>query len=264
MFSEADLKAKKVQELKELAKQLGLPTTGKKDELIAAVLAAQTAPAGSGAGLDAGTEAELVAAADGAAGNGAVPVGGRSIVFALDEKKAELETAKKANLVAVKVLSDQERSQLRAAKFGASLGVAKVMSGAPAAAGAKAAGGGVGGLGAPKTLEEQIKILERGLKYGTTSEADQKKLEALRRQQEAVKEKQRLALDKVELMDPEKLAAREKKFGKPLLTATPKNVKDPEAMRKRAEKFGKPVLPPASGDDDARKKARLERFAAAN
>jgi hypothetical protein len=40
-------------------------------------------------------------------------------------------------------------------------------------------------------------ILERGLKYGTTSEADQKKLEALRRQQEAVKEKQRLALDKV-------------------------------------------------------------------
>lgn len=55
--------------------------------MIAAVLAAQTAPAGSGAGLDAGTEAELVAAADGAAGNGAVPVGGRSIVFALDEKK---------------------------------------------------------------------------------------------------------------------------------------------------------------------------------
>jgi hypothetical protein len=43
----------------------------------------------------------------------------------------------------------------------------------------------------------QIKILERGIKYGTTSDADKAKLEKLRKQLEAQKEKQRLALDKV-------------------------------------------------------------------
>jgi hypothetical protein len=40
-------------------------------------------------------------------------------------------------------------------------------------------------------------VLERGIKYGTVSEADKAKLEKLRKQLEAQKEKQRLALDKV-------------------------------------------------------------------
>jgi hypothetical protein len=43
----------------------------------------------------------------------------------------------------------------------------------------------------------QVKVLERGIKYGTCSEADKAKLEKLRKQLEAQKEKQRLALDKV-------------------------------------------------------------------
>jgi hypothetical protein len=63
-------------------------------------------------------------------------------------------------------------------------------------------------------------------------------------------------------MDPDRMAAREKKFGKPLLTAAAakKDPKDPEAMRKRAQKFGKPLVPPAAAgataDDEARKKVR--------
>jgi hypothetical protein len=43
----------------------------------------------------------------------------------------------------------------------------------------------------------QVKVLERGIKYGTSSDADKAKLEKLRKQLEAQKEKQRLALDKV-------------------------------------------------------------------
>lgn len=61
-----------------------------------------------------------------------------------------------------------------------------------------AAGAAAGGAAAaPKTLEEQIKIIERGIKYGTASESDQQKLEKLKKQLEAQHEKQRLALDKV-------------------------------------------------------------------
>lgn len=53
-------------------------------------------------------------------------------------------------------------------------------------------------------------------------------------------------------MDPDKMAAREKKFGRPLLSA--KDPKDPEAMKKRAAKFGKPVKASSGDDDEARKK----------
>lgn len=59
-------------------------------------------------------------------------------------------------------------------------------------------------------------------------------------------------------MDPDKMAAREKKFGRPLLSA--KDPKDPEAMKKRAAKFGKSVKPSSGGDDEARKKVRLGGF----
>lgn len=62
---------------------------------------------------------------------------------------------------------------------------------------AAAAGAAAGGSAAPKTLEEQIKIIERGIKYGTASDADKQKLEKLKKQLEAQHEKQRLALDKV-------------------------------------------------------------------
>jgi hypothetical protein len=56
-------------------------------------------------------------------------------------------------------------------------------------------------------------------------------------------------------MDPDKLAAREKKFGKPLLASSAKkDIKDPDAMKRRAEKFGKPLAASSSGDDEARKK----------
>lgn len=58
----------------------------------------------------------------------------------------------------------------------------------------------------------------------------------------------------VELQDPDKMAAREKKFGKPLLSA--KDPKDPEAMKKRAAKFGKPVVASSTQTDEARKKVR--------
>lgn len=53
-------------------------------------------------------------------------------------------------------------------------------------------------------------------------------------------------------MDPDKMAAREKKFGKPLLSA--RDPKDPEAMKKRAAKFGKPVKASTNAEDEARKK----------
>jgi hypothetical protein len=58
-----------------------------------------------------------------------------------------------------------------------------------------------------------------------------------------------------ELADPEKLKAREAKFGKVLIKPDSKNPKDPELMKKRAEKF-KPQGTAAvtSKDDEARKK----------
>jgi hypothetical protein len=61
-------------------------------------------------------------------------------------------------------------------------------------------------------------------------------------------------------MDPDRMAEREKKFGKPLLTAAAaRNLdpKDPEALRRRAEKFGKKTAPPGSsggGEEDAARK----------
>lgn len=60
-----------------------------------------------------------------------------------------------------------------------------------------------------------------------------------------------------ELADPEKLKAREAKFGKVLLKADSKGPKDPELMKKRAEKF-KPqgLVAVTSVDDEARKKVR--------
>lgn len=254
VYTEAELKAKTVKDLKEIAKELGAAATGKKDELVAAILAVSADPA---AADDAGLEDELEEpaaeeAAAPAAGADAAAASGKhaSIVFALEGKKVE---EKKANIVGVKALSDAERAQLRAAKFG----IKPAAGSAAAKPDAKAAGGG---KAADKTLEEQVKVLERGIKYGTCSEADKAKLEKLRKQLEAQKEKQRLALDKVELTDPDKMAAREKKFGKPLTAG--KDPKDPELLKKRAAKFGKPIAAPASAaDDDARKKARLERFA---
>jgi hypothetical protein len=58
-----------------------------------------------------------------------------------------------------------------------------------------------------------------------------------------------------ELADPEKLKAREAKFGKVLTKPDSKNPKDPELMKKRAEKF-KPqgIAAVTSKDDEARKK----------
>lgn len=67
-----------------------------------------------------------------------------------------------------------------------------------APAGAAAAGGGVGA--APTGLAEEIKRLERGVKYGKASDADVKKLEGLRKKLAAQEEKQRLALDKARVL----------------------------------------------------------------
>lgn len=59
------------------------------------------------------------------------------------------------------------------------------------------------------------------------------------------------------MTDPNRMAEREKKFGKSILKES-KNPKDPELMKKRAEKFGKVIAAGASaGDDDARKKVIL-------
>lgn len=57
------------------------------------------------------------------------------------------------------------------------------------------------------------------------------------------------------MADPEKLKAREAKFGKVLTKTDSKNLKDPELMKKRAEKF-KPqgLAAVTSADDEARKK----------
>jgi hypothetical protein len=64
-------------------------------------------------------------------------------------------------------------------------------------------------------------------------------------------------LSQKELMDPEKLKAREAKFGKPLLKVGggKEPITSTEALKKRAERFGVATKP--TGDDEARKKVRV-------
>lgn len=145
-----------VQDLKEIAKEIGAPAGGKKDELIAAILAVSGADGlDDGLGDAADDIIDDPAAAEPAAGSGApvaaaeaaAPGKHASIVFALDKPQVRIVnnqnmasiillvtsfytcswskpgcavavqvTEKKANIVGIKTLSDAERAQLRAAK----------------------------------------------------------------------------------------------------------------------------------------------------
>lgn len=84
----------RIQDLKEIAKELGVSTGGKKDELISAILAAQQEPAGDDAvgALDEGVEELEEPAGDEAAAAGepaAAAAAGKhaAIVFNLAENK---------------------------------------------------------------------------------------------------------------------------------------------------------------------------------
>lgn len=144
-----------LQDLKELARELGAPAGGRKEELVSAILAAQGTPeAAAGAEeLDDGLGDDIVdgAGAAGAAGGPAPATAAEgkhaAIVFALEKQQvwavATVQAApvplagsldavgslltllcwalqavehKKANIVGIKTLSDSERAQLRAAK----------------------------------------------------------------------------------------------------------------------------------------------------
>jgi hypothetical protein len=145
------------QDLKEVAKAIGAPTGGKKDELISAILEAETAQAADNLDDDgladaddllADAAAAAPAAAGGAPGAGApAAADGKhaTIVFSLAAEQViptvtftfqvkpptnwltntvsavvwdivQAAAHKKANIAGVKVLSDKEREQLRAAK----------------------------------------------------------------------------------------------------------------------------------------------------
>lgn len=142
--------------MKEVAKAIGAPTGGKKDELINAILEAEAAQAadnldddglGDAEDLLADAAAAAPAAAGGAPAAGAPAADGKhaTIVFSLAAEQVILTVSsplqmepstnwllntvslvdwtilqaaahKKANIAGVKVLSDKEREQLRAAK----------------------------------------------------------------------------------------------------------------------------------------------------
>lgn len=141
------------QDLKEIAKELGLGVGGKKDELVATILASSAAADADGlddglgdAGEDVVGEAAVAGeqAGSGAGAAAAAPGKHASIVFALEKQQvlavSQLSRApagppectqvlssalcafcpqvtdKKANIVGIKTLSDTERAQLRAAK----------------------------------------------------------------------------------------------------------------------------------------------------
>eukprot|EP00877_Chromochloris_zofingiensis_P014062 jgi/Chrzof1/890/Cz01g32250.t1 len=292
MSSKASLEALKLTELKEECKRLGLPVTGKKEQLVTRILEAQshqeeeevgesvpeaaganaTAAAPTVGNADSTADDGLAAAVDPAVTHAAGLSSGKhgKIVFAVHddgsvehkppaatdrqgsmsklialEKASSGDAAKPnpaptaANIDKVKQLTVEERNKLREAKFqkGVILDPERLKARAQR-------------FNLPCKEIEDEKKLARKKRFNTLTAAD--------KQQEEQKARQEL------VGDEEAKRKRIEKFGKPLMLPGGSS-SDPDKLKQRAARFGK-ALAPAGGaavsntDDDARKKARLERF----
>jgi len=258
MTTEKELSKLKVDELKKKCQDLNVSTEGKKADLIQRILEAEAA--GGDAGDVGAPEEEHMEEEEELEDHAPPPVAGEAaqqqapaskhakIVFGAAEPGKKVIELQKPSAVGtgdvqkVVEMSAEERARIRAERFSKDAEAAKAAGLLPKEA-----------VKAPPVVlskgEEEYKTLVRKQRFGKLSDSEQRRFNQLQ-----------MSHDKKDLMDPEKLKAREAKFGKGLLKVGggKEPITSAEALEKRAKRFGVSTKP--TGDDEARKKARLERF----